>query len=241
MQVAISNKYPRTIVRYCAFHIRQNLVKKIKRKLNVKWNDFIREFYALRNSLVIADFENHWAELMLHSGIELQLKDEAKYSRLQEFCNMNLTTGMPQVSNIIFKSVDEIYKKTWIKETGNIVLQDKNWYSTGFMEDDYEEPQILLDMALKDCSDGIYSEEDLMIAEKVFEKSVQIIENEYQLKQTGTFLMINTIRGQDVYSGFVKHLDSKKEQYGRSFGLCKKALNLAIKNKSIQIFEEILQ
>ncbi|CAB5358997.1 unnamed protein product [Rhizophagus irregularis] len=137
--------------------------------------------------------------------------------------------------------VEALLYRTWIKETGNIVLQDKNWYSTGFMEDDYEEPQILLDMALKDCSDGIYSEEDLMIAEKVFEKSVQIIENEYQLKQTGTFLMINTIRGQDVYSGFVKHLDSKKEQYGRSFGLCKKALNLAIKNKSIQIFEEILQ
>ncbi|CAB5180119.1 unnamed protein product [Rhizophagus irregularis] len=206
----------------------------------------------------------------LYSGIELRLKDEAKYSRLQEFCNMNPTTGMSQVSNTIFKSVDEICKKyltpnslalqrkqiveallyrTWIKETSNIVLQDENWYSTGFMEDDYEEPQILLDMALKDCSDGIvkeiwevkhiqipsrwYSEEGLMIAEKVFEKSVQIIKNEYQLKQTGTFLMINIIHGQDVYSGSVKHLDSKKEQYGRGLGLCKKALNLAIENKSI--------
>ncbi|CAB4407838.1 unnamed protein product [Rhizophagus irregularis] len=352
MQVAISNKYSRTIVRHCAFHIRQNLVKKIKRKLNIKWDDFIREFYILRNSLVIADFKNRWAELMvkypevqkycervlyptktcwaygftkrsflanthstqrvesmnrvikmeanlgsslcqLHSGIELRLKDEAKYSRLQEFRNMNPTTGIPQVSNTIFKSVDKICKKyltpnslalqqkqmveallyrTWIKETSNI---DENWYSTGFMEDDYEEPQILLDMALKDCSNSIvkeiwevkhiqsktnrlqfvillddgthyfpsrqYSEEGLMIAEKVFEKSVQIIENEYQLKQTGTFLMINTIHGQDVYSGSVKHLDSKKEQYGHGLGLCKKALNLAIENKSIQTFKEILQ
>jgi len=174
------------------------------------------------------------------------------------------------------------------------------------MEDDYEEPQILLDMALKDCSDGIikeiwevrhiqsktnrsqfvillddgthyctclyliyagfvcrhffavmlqskiaqfniklvpsrwYSEEGFMIAEKVFEKSIQFIENEDQ-KQTGTFLIINTIRGQDVYSGSVKYLDSKKGQYGHGLGLCKKALNLAIENKSIQIFEEILQ
>ena len=53
--------------------------------------------------------------------------------------------------------------------------------------------------------------------------------------------MINTIRGQDVYNSSVKHLDSKKEQYGRGLGLCKKALNLAIDNKSIQAFEELLQ
>jgi hypothetical protein len=35
-------------------------------------------------------------------------------------------------------------------------------------------------------------------------------------------------------------LDSIKEQYGHGLGLCKKALNLAIENKSIQTFEEIL-
>ena len=57
MQIAISNKCPRMIVRHCAFHIWQNLVKKIKRKLNDKWDDFISEFYALCNSLVIAGFE----------------------------------------------------------------------------------------------------------------------------------------------------------------------------------------
>ena len=44
----------------------------------------------------------------LHSEIELRLKDEAEYSRLQEFRNMNPTTGVPQISNTIFKSVDEI-------------------------------------------------------------------------------------------------------------------------------------
>src|SRR5437868_4750802 len=58
MQVAINTQYPSMIVRHCAFHIQQNLVKKIKRKLNNKWDDFIREFYTLRNSLVISEFEN---------------------------------------------------------------------------------------------------------------------------------------------------------------------------------------
>src|SRR5438045_6942003 len=52
-------------IRHCAFHIQQNLIKKLKRKLNSKWDDFIREFYALQNSLVISDFENHWVELMV--------------------------------------------------------------------------------------------------------------------------------------------------------------------------------
>ncbi|CAI2188346.1 7022_t:CDS:10 [Funneliformis geosporum] len=176
----------------------------IKRKLNNKWDDFIEEFYALRNSLVILDFENRWAELMIkysefmaniHSTqqverIELRLKDEAKYLRLQEFYNMNPS-----------QIVEALLYKTWIKEIRNIVLQDKNQYNIGFVEDNYEEPQILLDMAFKDCSDGIVKE--------IWE----LIENEEQPNQTGTFSIINTIREQDIYSGLVKYLDSKKDQY----------------------------
>jgi hypothetical protein len=45
---------------------------------------------------------------------------------------------MPLISNTIFKSVDE--------------------YNTGFIEDDYEEPQILLNIAFNDCSSGIIKE-----------------------------------------------------------------------------------
>src|SRR5439155_16276731 len=86
-----------------------------------------------------------------------------------------------------------------------------------------------------------YSKEGLTAMEKVFEESIQLIQNEKQLKQTVTFLVINAIRGQDVYCSAVKYLDSKKDQYGRGLGLCKKALDLAIENKSIQTFEEILQ
>ncbi|CAB4445995.1 unnamed protein product [Rhizophagus irregularis] len=53
--------------------------------------------------------------------------------------------------------------------------------------------------------------------------------------------MINSIHEDDVYNDSVKYLDSKKEQYGRGLELCKKALNLAIENKSYQAFEELLQ
>ncbi|CAB5181662.1 unnamed protein product [Rhizophagus irregularis] len=172
----------------------------------------------------------------LHSGIELRLKDEAKYARWQEFRNMNPTTEMPRVSDTIFRNVDEICKKyltpnslalqrkqmvesllyrTWIKEVENIYLLDSNRYDEGFVEDDYEEPQILINMALEACSnDGE--------------------------QRTGTFYTLNIIRGQEVYNEFIKNLDSKKEIFGRGIGLCKKALNLAIATQDDDLTEEVL-
>ena len=74
MQVAIANKYPGTIVRHCAFHIRQNLVKKLKKKLLNKWDSFIVDFYAIRNSLIVSDFNFRWLELM------------NKYPEVQGYC-----------------------------------------------------------------------------------------------------------------------------------------------------------
>ncbi|CAG8749160.1 2381_t:CDS:1, partial [Rhizophagus irregularis] len=44
-----------------------------------------------------------------------------------------------------------------------------------------------------------------------------------------------------VYNKSAKQLNSKREFYGHGFGLCKKALNLAITNGSNKVFEELLQ
>ncbi|RIA85747.1 hypothetical protein C1645_830339 [Glomus cerebriforme] len=138
----------------------------------------------------------------LHSEIELCLKDEVKYSRLQEFHNMNLTAEMPLVYNTIFKSVDEICKN-----------------NAGFVEDDYEEPQILLNMALEDCSDGIIKKiwelTKYIQSTKNQSQFVVLLNDENEKQKTGTFFMINTIHGQNVYSDSVRYLDSKKEQYSR--------------------------
>jgi len=182
MQVAISTQYSETIVRHCAFHIRQNLIKKVKKKLHDKWDTFVADFYVLRNSLVVSDFDHRWEELMnkypeikgycervlyptkecwayaftkrtfsanthstqrvesinriikleansgntlyeLQAGIELRLKDEAKYAKLQEFRNMNPTTGLPNISNTIFKGVDNMCKKYLMPNS--LALQQK--------------------------------------------------------------------------------------------------------------------
>ena len=74
--------------------------------------------------------------------------------------------------------------------------------------------------------------------DKIQENSVQLIQNGE--KKIGTFQTINIICEQEVYNGFVKNLDSKKEIFGHEIGLCKKALNLAIANNFHQIFENLL-
>ncbi|CAI2192189.1 14823_t:CDS:2 [Funneliformis geosporum] len=243
MQVTISNKYPETI-------------------LNNKWDDFIGEFYALRNSLVVSDFENRWAELMIKFPIF--------------YANTHSTQRverMPQVSSTIFKPIDEICKKyltpnslalqqkqmveaflykTLFKEIRNMVLQDKNQYNIGFVEDDYEKPQILLDMTLKDCSNGF--------VKKIWKiKHIQSKTNRSQfivLLDDGTHYCTCLYL---IYAEFVLQtffavmLQSKIAQlniklipshwYSKE-GLTtteNKALNLAIENKSIRTFEEVLQ
>lgn len=146
------------------------MVKKLKKKLRNEWNSFITDFYAMRNSFMVLDFNIWWLELMnkypevqsyfervlyltkecwayaftkctfsanthstqrvesmnqvikleansgsslcqLHTGIELRLKDEVKYAKLQEFCNINPLAGLPHVSNTIFKDINDVCKR----------------------------------------------------------------------------------------------------------------------------------
>ncbi|CAG8823724.1 21637_t:CDS:2, partial [Racocetra persica] len=157
-------------------------MQKIKPKLQSKWDTFINDFYVMCNSLTSIAFECCWTNLInkypevqkyfervlyptktcwayaftkgsfsanthstQHFRVELKLKDEAKYSQWQEFWNMNPTTGIPGVRINELKDI-------------SITMQNSNQYNEGFLEDDYEEPQILINMALEDCSEGVLSE-----------------------------------------------------------------------------------
>ncbi|CAG8744599.1 18620_t:CDS:2, partial [Rhizophagus irregularis] len=148
----------------------------------------------------------------LHTGIELRLKDEVKYAKLQEFCNINPLAGLPHVSNTIFKDINDVLV---LQDSRNVIQQKSNQHDVGFIEDDYEEPQTLLDMALEDCFG-----KGLILMNEMQESSICIIQNKEELLSTETFQALKNIRGQNVYASPVKN--SKKAFYGHRFGLCKK-------------------
>lgn len=93
MQVAINIQYPKTITRYCIFHIHQNLVKRIKKKLYKKWKEFISKFYTLRNSLIISDFDCHWKDLMN--------KYLYAFTKQSFFANIHSTQHVKSINQII--------------------------------------------------------------------------------------------------------------------------------------------
>ncbi|CAG8792786.1 34590_t:CDS:2, partial [Racocetra persica] len=157
----------------------------------------------------------------LQIGIELRLKDEAKYASFQKFRNMNPTTGLSHVSSMIFKSMFTTFQKL------NSTNQEQN-YDIGFIEEDYEEPQILLDMALEDCTGG----KGLISFDESQESFVQVIQSDDKLVLTKIFQGLERIRGHEINNRDAIKLDSKKVSYSRGLGLCKKALDIAITNSS---------
>ncbi|CAG8636487.1 8429_t:CDS:2, partial [Racocetra fulgida] len=225
------------------YHIGATVLKKILRKKYPNQDIHSQDLYnAIHKFKTDAQVKNDAAALFEH-----------------------LVQLLPRVSNTIFKCIDETFKKyltpnllalqrkqmvesllyrVKMKDLGDVVMQELDQYSIGFLEDDYEEPQVLVSMALKDCSESILSEiweEGLLLKEKVQENSIWLIQTEDTELQTGTFQTLSTIRGQEIFDESFTNLNSRKDLYGRSIGLCKKALNLAILNNSTQSFEELLQ
>ncbi|PKC73438.1 hypothetical protein RhiirA1_451144, partial [Rhizophagus irregularis] len=198
----------------------------------------------------------------LHTGIELRLKDEVKYAKLQEFCNINPLAGLPHVSNTIFKDIND--------DSRNVIQQKSNQHDVGFIEDDYEEPQTLLDMALEDCfgsyideiwevkhlqsttnhsqfivllGDGSYYCTCLhLIYAGFYSKEGLILMNEMQessiciIQNEEELLLTETFQALKNIRGQNVYAspvkNSKKAFYGHGFGLCKKVINLAIINNS---------
>ncbi|CAG8744904.1 1116_t:CDS:2, partial [Racocetra fulgida] len=81
----------------------------------------------------------------------------------------------------------------------------------------------------------------LEIFDRNQEPSVQIVHNEDEPSSTGTFQVLQRIRGQEINVRNAVKLDSKKVVYGRGLGLCKKALNIAITNGSNKVLKDFLQ
>ncbi|CAG8474922.1 41042_t:CDS:10 [Gigaspora margarita] len=241
MQVAITTKYPEAIVRHYVFHIQQNLVKKLK-NLHNKWDDFISDFYVLRNSLVVSDFECRWMELMNN------------YSEVQKYCdrvlyptkkcwahsfmkrkfsaNTHSTQRVESINHVMKLEVnsgnslcqlqtalqmkqifESLLYRSLLYDKLNVNSSQQLDHRAEFIEDNYKEPQILLSMALEDCSDQ--------------ELSIQLVQNNIKLLPTRTFEVLERIREQEVNSQIAVESDSRKVFY-------------AITNGSNMVLEDIL-
>ncbi|CAG8481463.1 1803_t:CDS:2 [Dentiscutata heterogama] len=189
---------------------------------------FISDFYTLRNSIAVSDFDSHWADLMnkypevqeansgnslcqLQTGIELRLKDEAKYARLQEFRNMNPTAGFSNVSNTIFKEIDYIS----LEDCHGIGVK-KTWKVKHIQSTTNHSQFVLL---LKDALFNMkliplrwFSEEGLVVFDKNQELSVQVVQNDEPIP-TSTFQILERIHGQEINVRNAIKLDSKKVSY----------------------------
>ncbi|CAG8673827.1 32673_t:CDS:2, partial [Racocetra persica] len=72
-------------------------------------------------------------------------------------------------------------------------MQKLDQYNIGFLEDDYEKSQVLVSMALKDCSKNGIRRKKLLLKEKIQENSIWLIQTEDTELQTGIFQTLNTI------------------------------------------------
>ncbi|CAG8777524.1 35126_t:CDS:1, partial [Racocetra persica] len=61
---AISIVFLKTYSAYCIFHIIQNLSKNLKAKLDINWDNFIKQFYKYHNSLYKLLFKERWSKLL---------------------------------------------------------------------------------------------------------------------------------------------------------------------------------
>ncbi|CAG8532253.1 17948_t:CDS:2, partial [Racocetra fulgida] len=136
---------------------------------------------------------------------------------------MGFETKIVKVENDNNVCIKKIYKCRY----GDKYLSKKKLDPTANREQesayDYEEPQILLDIALEDYH------------------RISVVQNEGELLPTSTFQVLQRIRGQEIDVRNVVELDSKKVSDGHGLGLCKMALNIAITNGSNKTLEDILQ
>ncbi|CAG8700182.1 8450_t:CDS:2, partial [Gigaspora rosea] len=176
----------------------------------------------------------------LQTGIELRLKDKTKYA-ITKVPKYESYRGLPYTSNMIFKKIDYMCKKYFIPNS--LALQQKlmsecllyrvllcksNGHNMGFIEDDYEEPQILLNIALENCC-GIS-------VKKTWEKALFNMKLNWYSEEA-----IERICEQEINVKNVMELDSKKVLYGYGLRLCKMALDIAVMNGSNTVLENILQ
>ncbi|CAG8687165.1 5621_t:CDS:2, partial [Scutellospora calospora] len=173
-----------------------------------------------------ANSENSLCQLQ--AGIDLRLKDEIKYAKLQEFRNMNPTTRLLHVSNTIFKEIDNMCIKYLI--LNSLALQQKQMLES-----------FLYRSLLRDNELNVNTSQQLDHKVGDQELSIQLVQSKSKSLPTITFEVLERIRRQEVNSKIAIKLDSKKVSYSHGLEICKKALNITIMNGTNKVLEDLLQ
>ncbi|CAG8715354.1 24983_t:CDS:2 [Dentiscutata erythropus] len=63
LDLAISEKYEKSYTIHCIFHTAQNLLRNLEAQLGQQYNEFVKDFYMARNSLIPNVFEHKWVQL----------------------------------------------------------------------------------------------------------------------------------------------------------------------------------
>ncbi|CAG8517288.1 10550_t:CDS:2 [Scutellospora calospora] len=162
---------------------------------------------------------------------------------------MNSTTGLPHVSNTIFKEIDNMCVKYLIPNL--LALQWKQileslLYRSLLCDNelnvntkDYANSEVI--EVWKLIPSRWYSNESITSFDSDQELSIQLVQSKGKLLPTIIFEVLERIREQEVNSKIAVKLDSKKVSYGHGLGICKKALNIAIMNSTNKVLEDLLQ
>ncbi|CAG8644260.1 19929_t:CDS:2 [Racocetra fulgida] len=129
--------YPNTYHVYCIWHLSQNLPKNLKSKLgNIKYKEFICEFWQAQNSLSVDIFEQRFQLILEKYPNASDYLQNPIYSTRQlwacSFINRIFTTGMQltqyieSINALVHKEVSSSSSMTNVAEAINSQMQKED-------------------------------------------------------------------------------------------------------------------
>ncbi|CAG8733185.1 32057_t:CDS:2, partial [Racocetra persica] len=195
-------------------------------------------------------------------SIEKWIENEAKRQYESEYRNQLPSVGLPTIHSTFFLKIDEALKKYLTFEA--LICQklqisqsclycpyqinfltlsqnDYSEYTSGFIEDDYQESRVLLPSMLKLISNQTILE---IWHIRLFSapashngQYIIVLDNEIQNdKSNSSFDIIEELREPDCFNYEIQQYISKKAEYCQGIGIAKKEVQTALDTGTIDKF-----
>jgi hypothetical protein len=123
MDVAIQIKYPLTFSIHCIWHIGQNLPLRLKSKLGGSFDQFKKNFYECRNSLVKEIFKQRWSDLLVKYPNAANYLERSLYPSKKFWAhafNSNIFTIDIQTTSC-YESVNATFKRLLFNSNSTLI------------------------------------------------------------------------------------------------------------------------